>query len=55
MLWCPKCKRNQDTVEVSRTSEVITYQCVVCGTYIPVPIVRRLEKHSSRPYQYQED
>ena len=40
MLWCPTCKKNQDTIEVYRTPKVVTYQCVVCGTYIYVPVVR---------------
>lgn len=54
-LWCPRCKRNQDTVEVSRTVTTVTYQCVVCGKLIPVVIVVRSGKHTGRPYRCWED
>jgi Zn ribbon nucleic-acid-binding protein len=52
-LWCPKCKRNQDTIRVKREGDNVTFQCVVCGTYITVysPVVKRSGKHTGRPYR----
>lgn len=59
MLYCPKCKRNQDCVEVSREksflSIAVTYQCTVCGMYITVLKVQRSGKHTGRPYEGLEE